>query len=59
MPLKIIFHLSKIGTYTDSAETVLDRLGTSYYGDFGSATANGYVAMTVRYKHKKTHGNPQ
>ena len=44
----------QIGTYTDSAETVLDRSGTSYYGDFGSATANGYVAMTVRYNIKDT-----
>ena len=42
----------QIGTYTDSAETVLDRSDTSYYGDFGSATANGYVAMTVRYNIK-------
>ena len=44
----------QIGTYTDSAETVLDRSDTSYYGDFGSATANGYVAMTVRYNIKDT-----
>ena len=42
------------GTYKDSDEFALERGNTSYYGNFESATANGYVAMTVRYSIKDT-----
>ena len=37
--------------------SVLDNSATSYYGDFNSMTANGYVAMTVKYKIKDEQKN--
>ena len=40
---------SATGIFADHPDYVLNRTVTSYYGDFNSMTANGYVAMTVKY----------
>ena len=33
----------------DVNKSILDKNNTSYYGDFNNMTANGYVAMNIKY----------
>ena len=36
----------------DVNKSILDKNNTSYYGDFNNMTANGYVAMNIKYSVK-------
>ena len=37
----------------DVNKSILDKNNTSYYGDFNNMTANGYVAMNIKYSVKE------